>query len=41
MDIITAKTELSMKSAIMQSNGAFSREINRIKKIFIKCISFN
>lgn len=31
MDIITAKTELSMKSAMMQSEGMLSREINDLR----------
>lgn len=31
MDIITAKTELSMKSAMMQSEGILSREINDLR----------
>lgn len=31
MDIITAKTELSMKSAMMQSEGVLSREINDLR----------
>ncbi|SHK57603.1 tRNA modification GTPase trmE [Clostridium cavendishii DSM 21758] len=31
MDIITAKTELSMKSAMMQSEGILSREINNLR----------
>ena len=30
MDIITAKTELSMKSAMAQSQGVLSKEINRL-----------
>ncbi|MGL5821455.1 MAG: tRNA uridine-5-carboxymethylaminomethyl(34) synthesis GTPase MnmE [Sarcina sp.] len=32
MDIITAKTELSMKSAMRQSEGRLSKEINRLRK---------
>ena len=31
MDIITAKTELSMKSAMAQSQGTLSKEINRLR----------
>ena len=31
MDIITAKTDLAMKSALMQSNGYLSREINKLR----------
>lgn len=31
MDIITAKTELSMKSAMMQSEGLLSQEINTLR----------
>lgn len=31
MDIITAKTELSVKSAMMQSEGVLSREINDLR----------
>ncbi len=32
MDIITAKTELSMKSAMTQSQGRLSTEINNLRK---------
>lgn len=32
MDIISAKTELSMKSAMRQSSGKLSTEINRLRK---------
>ncbi|MGL5576918.1 MAG: tRNA uridine-5-carboxymethylaminomethyl(34) synthesis GTPase MnmE [Sarcina sp.] len=32
MDIITAKTELSMKSAVRQSEGRLSTEINRLRQ---------
>ena len=32
MDIITAKTELSMKSAMAQSQGVLSKEINRLRE---------
>lgn len=32
MDIITAKTELSMKSAMAQSQGILSKEINRLRE---------
>ena len=32
MDIITAKTDLAMKSALMQSTGYLSREINRLRE---------
>lgn len=32
MDIISAKTELSMKSAMRQSEGKLSKEINRLRK---------
>ena len=37
MDIITAKTDLAMKSALMQSTGYLSREINRLRE-FCKTI---
>lgn len=31
MDIITAKTDLAMKSAVMQSGGSLSQEINKLR----------
>lgn len=39
MDIITAKTELSMKSAMMQRNGALSREIDELRKYLLKVLA--
>src|SRR5471030_918881 len=39
MDIITAKTELSMKSAMMQSNGALSREISELRKYLLNVLA--
>ncbi|MGH4137484.1 tRNA uridine-5-carboxymethylaminomethyl(34) synthesis GTPase MnmE [Clostridium sp.] len=39
MDIITAKTELSMKSALMQSEGSISREIKKIRNKLLSVIA--
>lgn len=39
MDIITAKTELSMKSAMIQSNGALSREIADLRKYLLNVLA--
>ena len=39
MDIIRAKTELSMKSALMQSEGSISREIKNIRNKLLNVIS--
>ena len=39
MDIITAKTELSMKSAMLQSNGALSREILELRKYLLNVLA--
>ena len=39
MDIIRAKTDLSMKSAMLQHNGALSREINNIRKYMLNTLA--
>ncbi len=39
MDIITAKTELSMKSAMMQRNGALSREIGGLRRFLLNVLA--
>lgn len=39
MDIITAKTELSMKSAIMQRNGVLSKEIGELRKFLLNVLA--
>ena len=39
MDIIRAKTELSMKSALMQSEGSISREIKTIRNKLLSVIA--
>lgn len=39
MDIITAKTELSMKSAMLQSNGALSREIEKLRQYMLNTLA--
>lgn len=39
MDIITAKTELSMKSAMLQSNGSLSREIVELRKYLLNVLA--
>jgi tRNA modification GTPase len=39
MDIITAKTELSMKAAMLQSNGALSKEIGELRKYLLNVLA--
>ena len=39
MDIIRAKTDLSMKSAIMQSSGYLSREINKLREYMLNTLA--
>lgn len=39
MDIIRAKTDLSMKSAIMQSNGALSKEIGKLREYMLNTLA--
>ena len=39
MDIITAKTDLAMKSALMQSTGHLSREINRLREYMLNVLA--
>ena len=39
MDIITAKTELSMKSAMLQSNGALSKEIEKLRQYMLNTLA--
>lgn len=39
MDIITAKTELSMKSAMLQSNGALSKSIAELRKYLLNVLA--
>ena len=39
MDIITAKTDLAMKSALMQSTGYLSREINRLREYMLNILA--
>ena len=39
MDIITAKTDLAMKSAVMQSEGLLSKEINRLRKYLLDVLA--
>lgn len=39
MDIITAKTELAMKSASMQSRGALSKEIHKLRKYLLNVLA--
>jgi len=39
MDIIRAKTDLSMKSAVMQSSGHLSREINRLREYLLSTLA--
>lgn len=38
-DIIRAKTDLSMKSAVMQSSGYLSREINRLREYMLNTLA--
>lgn len=39
MDIITAKTELSMKSAMLQRNGALSKEIAKLREYLLNVLA--
>lgn len=39
IDIIRAKTDLSMKSALMQSSGHLSREINRLREYMLNTLA--
>lgn len=39
MDIITAKTELSMKSAMLQRNGVLSKEIGRLRGYLLNVLA--
>ena len=39
MDIITAKTELSMKAAMLQSNGVLSKEIRELRKYLLNVLA--
>ena len=39
IDIIRSKTELSMKSAIMQSKGVLSKEINKLRKYLLNVLA--
>jgi len=39
MDIITAKTELAMKAAMLQSNGALSKEIAELRKYLLNVLA--
>ena len=39
MDIITAKTDLAMKSALMQSTGHLSKEINRLREYMLNVLA--
>ncbi len=39
MDIITAKTELSMKSAMLQSSGALSKSITELRKYLLNVLA--
>lgn len=39
MDIIRAKTDLAMKSAIMQSTGSLSQEINKLRKYMLNTLA--
>lgn len=39
MDIITAKTDLAMKSAIMQRNGSITKEINELRKYLLNVLA--
>lgn len=39
MDIITAKTELSMKAAMLQRNGALSKEIDELRKYLLNVLA--
>ncbi len=39
MDIITAKTDLAMKSAVMQSGGSLSQEINKLRAYLLDVLA--
>ncbi|MDQ0151106.1 tRNA uridine-5-carboxymethylaminomethyl(34) synthesis GTPase MnmE [Eubacterium multiforme] len=39
MDIITAKTDLAMKSAVMQSEGSLSQEINKLRAYLLDVLA--
>ena len=39
MDIIRAKTDLSMKSAVMQHEGALSKEINKLRQYMLDTLA--
>lgn len=39
MDLITAKTELAMKSALMQSSGSLSQEINKLNQYLLNVLA--
>lgn len=39
MDIITAKTDLSMKAAMMQKNGLLSKEIDKLRKNLLNVLA--
>ncbi|MCR4943120.1 MAG: tRNA uridine-5-carboxymethylaminomethyl(34) synthesis GTPase MnmE [Clostridium sp.] len=39
MDIIRAKTDLSMKSAVMQSSGYLSKEINKLREYMLNTLA--
>ncbi|WLF69462.1 tRNA uridine-5-carboxymethylaminomethyl(34) synthesis GTPase MnmE [Clostridium septicum] len=39
MDLITAKTELAMKSALMQSSGSLSQEINKLNEYLLNVLA--
>ena len=39
MDLITAKTDLAMKSALMQSNGSLSKKINKLSDYLLNVLA--
>lgn len=39
MDLITAKTELAMKSALMQSSGSLSEKINKLREYLLNVLA--
>lgn len=39
MDLITAKTELAMKSALMQSGGSLSQRINKLREYLLNVLA--
>ena len=39
MDLITAKTELAMKSALMQSTGSLSKKINKLREYLLNVLA--